>query len=405
MTRFRDQLFRPGCLDTNSSIFDDSPFVGVECGSRMTRQSWTRASFALIILWFAVLSLVTFSSWHSSVDFLQGHGRLSSGAKNPFDMSLVDGWESSNYTNPLLNIRHLSLRRTDREVAPELLLLLMTRDLGSWGDMPDGTPRSFASFLTLLHDAPIDLTKASLGILTSSLAEFESYRILSMKEPFARVTIIFHPGYFDPADAINRNDRHSSNLQHKRRNELARLRNYLMLNAMAREDHIVWLDADVYKLTSGLIPAMVHHAINPEVGLIAVLSHEGDREDTDYDLNSWTGPRTSPNEEEKALLLEDGSTWVAEPAAGNSNMGDLVKLHRNDAELFKLDAVGGTCLYIRASLVRQGLSFATSYIVGTSWAGEGWDAIESESLCILARPLGAQCYGMGGRWRSHHTTQ
>jgi mannan polymerase complexes MNN9 subunit len=312
-------------------------------------------------------------------------------------------WKSSTYADTTLNIQHVSLRRQNEEVTPDLLILLVTQDSDSWGIMPDGTPRSFASLLTLLHEVSIDLTRTSLGILTSSQAEFDLYRSLSMKEPFARVSIIFHPGYLGPADAINRADRHYNHVQHKRRNQISRLRNYLMLHALEREEHIVWIDADVYKFTSGLIPAMVRHSANPEVGVLTVLSHHGEREDSDFDLNCWVGPRTSPNEEEKARLLEDVSTWVASPAPGNRGMGELVRSHGNDSDLFRLDAVGGTLLYIRASLVRQGLSWAYSYIVGTSWAGEGWDAIESESLCILARPLGADCYGMGGRWRSHHS--
>jgi hypothetical protein len=313
-------------------------------------------------------------------------------------------WEESNYNDTDLNIQHLSRRRKNQEAEPEILVLLITRDSNSWGMLPNETRRSFNSFLTLLHNASINFNQTSLAILTSSQSEFDLYSSLSMDEPFSRVSFILHPGYLDPEDVTDRGDRHENLAQHKRRNELAKLRNYLMLNALEREKHVIWIDADVYNLTSGVIPAMIQHTINPTVGLITVRNHFGESDDNDYDLNSWAGPRTSPNEEEKALLLKDSSSWVASASQGNQNMGDLVRQHGDDGDLFRLDSVGGTLLYIRASLVRQGLSFATGYVVGTSWAGEGWDAIESEGLCVLARPLGADCYGMGGRWDSHHST-
>ncbi|KAK5046179.1 hypothetical protein LTR84_008636 [Exophiala bonariae] len=313
-------------------------------------------------------------------------------------------WEHSSYNDTDLNIQHLTRRRKNQQQTPDLLLLLVTRDSDSWGTLPNGTHRSFTSLLTLLHDASIDFSQTSLAILTSSPSEIDLYSSLSLNEPFSRVSLILHPGYLNPEEATNRGDRHENLAQHKRRSELAKLRNYLMLNALEREKHIVWIDADVYNFTDGVIPAMIRHTTDPSVGLITVRNHFGESDDNDYDLNSWSGPRTSPNEEEKERLLEDLSSWVGSPREGNQNMGDLVRQHPDDNDMFRLDAVGGTLLYIRASLVRQGLSFATSYLVGTSWAGEGWDGIESEGLCVAARPLGAGCYGMGGRWDSHHST-
>jgi hypothetical protein len=364
------------------------------------RQTSSRFNFAIIASCLVAFSFVIFARWRGSVSFGAGSSDVLTVTGSTGDELT---WDLSSYADTKLNIQHLSLHRHNKEVTPELLILLITQDSDSWGTMPDGTPRSFASLLALLHEVSIDFTRTSLGILTSSRTEYDLYHSLSMKEPFARVSTILHPGYLSPADAISRADRHYNHVQHKRRNEISRLRNYLMLHALEREQHVVWIDADVYKFTNGLIPAMIDHSADPEVGVITVLSLIGEREDSDFDLNCWVGPRTSPSEEEKARLLEDVSSWVASPAPGNRGMSDLVKSHGDDNDLFRLDAVGGTFLYIRASLVRQGLSWAYSYIVGTSWAGEGWDAIESESLCLLARPLGAYCYGMGGRWRSHHS--
>jgi hypothetical protein len=56
---------------------------------------------------------------------------------------------------------------------------------------------------------------------------------------------------------------------------------------------------------------------------------------------------------------------------------------------------------MRADLVRQGLTFATSYLVGTDWQAEGWDGIESEGLCITARTLGSGCWGIKKGYSRH----
>ena len=51
---------------------------------------------------------------------------------------------------------------------------------------------------------------------------------------------------------------------------------------------------------------------------------------------------------------------------------------------------------MKASLWRQGLGFATSYLVGTDWKDEGWDGVESEGLCAAARNLINEEYGRQG---------
>ena len=62
----------------------------------------------------------------------------------------------------------------------------------------------------------------------------------------------------------------------------------------------------------------------------------------------------------------------------------------------RLDAVGGTVLYMKADLYRQGVVFPVYHVVGTDWSGEGWDAVETAGLCVVARFVGHDCYGMPG---------
>ena len=310
-------------------------------------------------------------------------------------------WKTAEYTESALGIRHYTRERLQPPSSEaDLLILVIIKDRESWGSDSAWVPRTFCSFLYMLHNASIDLSAVSLGILTPSLEEFNTYQTLTKHQPFARVSLILHPGYGDQEE--NRGDRHSNNVQRKRRGELARLRNYLMLQSLQREDkHVIWFDADVYQMTPGLIPAMLAHTADPKVGVITVRCNIGGG--SDYDLNAWVGPRSSPNEEQKAQLALDSGSWIAGSEEGSKHMGDLVQGTRDD-ELVKLDAVGGTMLYLRASLVRQGLVLSVTYIVGTTWEREGWDGIETEGICTQARGLGAGCYGMGGKWETWHST-
>ena len=34
------------------------------------------------------------------------------------------------------------------------------------------------------------------------------------------------------------------------------------------------------------------------------------------------------------------------------------------------------------------------YVVGANWHEDGWDGIESEGICVLARQMGFTCWGM-----------
>ena len=76
----------------------------------------------------------------------------------------------------------------------------------------------------------------------------------------------------------------------------------------------------------------------------------------------------------------------------------------SDDEIMRLDSVDGTILYMRADLVRQGLIFPTFYLIGTNWnISEGWDGIETEGVCYIARTLGYDCFGLCGGWFVQHS--
>ncbi|KAL7621366.1 hypothetical protein AAE478_008687 [Parahypoxylon ruwenzoriense] len=79
-------------------------------------------------------------------------------------------------------------------------------------------------------------------------------------------------------------------------------------------------------------------------------------------------------------------------AAAQLDVDELTKATKDD-ELLPLGSVGGTILYIKASPVRQGVNFPTSYVLRTTWSHEGWAEIKSEGVCYSASHIkGGGCF-------------
>ncbi|ETN44908.1 uncharacterized protein HMPREF1541_09783 [Cyphellophora europaea CBS 101466] len=394
-------------------------------------------------------------------------------------------WVKTRYTAPDEPISHLVLSRPHPTQQPSLLVLVMTKDGHSWG-RNDGPSRNFSSFLTLLHDTGLDLSTVAIGLLTSDETEFASYEsgLDEDIEGFAAATLVLHPGYQGGRRAVGskpkaklsdgggegnaegeggaaeddeRGHRHDNDIQHARRVEMARLRNYLMFTALPLAPtaaNLLWIDADVYALSDNLLKDMQRHMEDERVGVLTVISRMGGGEGGDYDFNAWRGERSSPNTEQREKLREALGSWVAGSVDKKSeHMGDIIgRLDREERQrkidsgelvvqeddkdekgvfdpakasfedsdpkeeenkrepevleiegIFRLDAVGATVLMVKAALVRQGLAFATTYLVGTDWQSEGWDGVESEGLCVAARGLGGECWGMRNGFSRHST--
>ncbi|ETI23346.1 hypothetical protein G647_05147 [Cladophialophora carrionii CBS 160.54] len=263
---------------------------------------------------------------------------------------------------------------------PALLWLVLTYDETSWGLAPGlilKRQRSFEDFLELLAAANLDLLNVSLGLMTSSEAEYHHFIRATEDIPVARLTILMHPG-FNTTAALDRKHRHDSEAQTARRTELAQLRNYLMLSTLRDERHVVWLDADVYHLDEGIIQRMISHSESREDAGIITARCEAPW-GPNYDLNAWAGPHKHAH-----------------------RVPELVK-DTSDDDLIPLTSVGATLLYIRASLVRQGVNFPPYYVINTKWTETGTDGIESEGMCYQARGLqGGGCFVLGGSWHTKH---
>ena len=153
-----------------------------------------------------------------------------------------------------------------------------------------------------------------------------------------------------------------------RRSVLSKSRNHLLSRALEDEDWVLWIDVDVVEAPADIIQTFL------ATGRDLVHPHclHQHRDET-FDLNAWRDQ-------------------------GRLHLGDL----RDEGELVRLDAVGGTMLWVRADLHRDGLVFP-SFPYGAAnktvrdpgpWGPVG--ELDTEGLGILARDMGVQPWGMPG---------
>ncbi len=221
-------------------------------------------------------------------------------------------------------------------------------------------------------------------------------------------------------------ERHDPEVQRERRGALAALRNYLMLRSLRDEEHVIWVDADVVEFSPGVVQAMIAAGgRRADAGIITAACRQNGM--ANYDRNAWAIDRnvSSPSSSPSSSSSSSGSSAKASsspappassildavPAADRDQavatledtraFVDVIANGTADSDLLPLDSVGGTLLYIRAALVRQGVIFPTFNVVGTTWSQDGWIGVETEGLCYIASSLrGGGCFLLGG---NHHT--
>ena len=60
----------------------------------------------------------------------------------------------------------------------------------------------------------------------------------------------------------------------------------------------------------------------------------------------------------------------------------------------QLSSIGGTILYVKAAVHRDGVVFPVANVVGAEWAQQGYTGLETEGICWLAKFLDYRCWGM-----------
>ncbi|RYO78629.1 hypothetical protein DL766_008036 [Monosporascus sp. MC13-8B] len=280
---------------------------------------------------------------------------------------------------------------------PEILILVLNKDEESWSRDFRSTDRSIYDFLDLLISTNLDLMTVSLSLMTSSSDEYLEIKKATATLPFARTNIYYQP---DHGPSFPYEQRHDPAVQRQRRAAIAALRNYLMLRSLRNEEHIVWIDADVVEFSEGIIQTMIAHSDRrDDVGMITATCHQNEMEN--YDKNAWAVDRNV-----SAIMgaVEQGDHAKAVQTLTDTRyFTDVLNNGTSDNELLPLDSVGGTILYIRAGLIRQGVTFPTFNVVGTTWSQDGWIGVETEGICYVASSLkGGGCFLLGGRHHIRH---
>ncbi|KAI0453352.1 Anp1-domain-containing protein [Xylaria acuta] len=311
-------------------------------------------------------------------------------------------------------------RQTVEDSSPEVLILVLAQDADSWSKDYVSTRRNIYDFLDLLVSTNLDFTKVTLGLMTSSREEYDRAVRATERFPFARVALYFRE---EQGPKMAYADRHKPHVQRQRRARVASLRNYLMLRTLRDERHLVWVDPDIVEMSPGIVQTMVGHAEKHRgAGVMTALCTQTRAHN--YDKSAWAfrrrgavdGPASDDDGDDgnKTTTTTTATTMldIMGPVADDQLSAAVQQLserrvyvnelieNTHDDDLLHVDSVGATILYIRAHLVRQGITFPPSNVVGTTWSHDGWSGIESEGICYLASQLeGGGCFVLGG---THH---
>jgi len=212
-------------------------------------------------------------------------------------------------------------------------------------------------------------------------------------------------------------DRHDLVHQRRRRVVIAKARNYLAFVALGGTDDLyaavdwaLWLDSDLYRVPPDLVQALRASMKDLVVPACYCRSDEANPvcgRDHIYDRNSWRDTRAAKDLvrglEQNGTIGRDAvivrgydvEQWVATPY---QIVGDVVTLaekplflddlkrrsNGTNTTLVPLDAVGATCILVRADLHRQGLIFPPFPVK---------HYVESEGLVQVAKYMGVRAYG------------
>ncbi|KAK6465125.1 Anp1-domain-containing protein [Scheffersomyces coipomensis] len=266
----------------------------------------------------------------------------------------------------------------------------------------------FATIDTLYAHQPVDQFSISFGFLCNGLEDFRElvsffdekvHSLVHDLDFISKVTLLTNPE-LEANVGFDRDSRQRDEVQRFRRRLIAKNRNFLTSSVLRDEEYVLFLDADIYKFD------------NPDIVLSTFIKSKKDiivprvarGGNNDYDKNSWRGERTKPSSHQLKLLDEnnyDEAAYVPMDVKPkmfhfqNFVEQEQYKEHHGDLTYnFELDSVGGAVLFVRSIVIKLGVVFPTSYVVGTTWdRPEGYDGIETEGLCYLAKPLGFKCWG------------
>ncbi|HYH19205.1 MAG TPA: glycosyltransferase [Azospirillum sp.] len=229
--------------------------------------------------------------------------------------------------------------------------------------------RHLPAFLAMLERLDYPRDRLSLGFLEGDSDDgsraFLETELPRLRGLFRRVALERHDFGFRLDGP-----RWAPEVQRARRAVIARARNRLLQAALADEDWVLWVDADVLDAPPDAVRRLL------AAGRDIVVPHcVLDPGGPTFNLNSFQ--ITDPESEARHMV--DG---LAQPprGVGRRYLEDL----RGRGPV-PLDGVGGTMLLVRADLHRDGLVFPPFPYRGYS---------ETEGLAMMARDMGATCWGL-----------
>lgn len=268
---------------------------------------------------------------------------------------------------------------------PTVLIATMLRDNTSWSN-----DRTIESYLDLIASWDYPTVKISFALLVSSKVYFDELEAnvaaAMRKRGFRHVTMIHR----DVPIEVPYEYRHEFKYQKERRRTLARLRNLLLYSALRSEQAVLWFDADVTEAPRGLLKRVATSGKD----IVAVRNMWG--ANAEYDLNTWKGTRIKPNATQLEAIAK-GELFVPRP----DKVQFLKQFAKEGVDWVEVDSVGATFLWVNSLAHKEGVMFTTSYIIGSEWEREGYDAIESEGLCYTAKFLGYTCWGLASEFTFH----
>jgi glycosyltransferase involved in cell wall biosynthesis len=241
------------------------------------------------------------------------------------------------------------------------------------------------TYFRLLDALTYDHARISLGFLESDSTD-DTYHELEKRLPglrsgFRSAGLWKKDFHFSLPEG---KPRWALGIQQERRAVLARSRNHLLFRALEDEDWVLWLDSDLIDYPPDIIQRLLStgkYIVHPNT----VVRYGGNS----FDRNAWRDK-------------------------GRLHLHDL----KHEGDLVRLDTVGGTMLFIKADLHREGLVFPPFYfgnqnplirtrnritslrdavnsldpgiLAGKPVSGE----IETEGLGIMAHEMGYECWGM-----------
>jgi hypothetical protein len=111
---------------------------------------------------------------------------------------------------------------------------------------------------------------------------------------------------------------------------------------------VLWVDADVVEIPSFLLADVVAS----EKDIVASRTDSKTRRGP-YDKNTWIGPRTKPTDDEFIKIRNGKLNYTPRPSKGAKFLNDFPHGER----FMEVTSVGGTFLYVKADIHREGISF------------------------------------------------